>query len=400
MLKIGFHSQVHSDKLKQELLHVRPIIFKSLNLSDIGFFYWLKTNLPDCFVIGREWWQSQPYQDDPELWGAQKADSILHYQAVREGLIDAVESHNEPLAGDVPTAHWYLYDRFQATFYDTIKTAGVKAEPVALNAGTGNLLGPGVVEAFGETLARYRLYGYHEYDWPTLWRLHDYGLSKANEPDKWFPGGEQRGDGGCWLALRYRRIHSYIRQVRPDALALITEFGITNAVVAGADVGYTTRPGQASTPEAYWADSIRRYNDEICKDDYLLGATLFQVGGDDSWKTFEVLHSGYFMERLAELSPGTAPIRLDKPIEPEEPTMTEWHGRFADMAAERPKYMGKPTNEATYFVHNDKQYAIQSSENGCEALWDSESDVGRLLMPKLARGPEGKTEFIKSPFRR
>ena len=54
--------------------------------------------------------------------------------------------------------------------------------------------------------------GFHEYDWPPMWRLHEENIRTKNE-------------GGMWLTLRYRRTMRKVREAYGDR----TQYSSPNA---------------------------------------------------------------------------------------------------------------------------------------------------------------------------
>jgi hypothetical protein len=175
------------------------------------------------------------------------------------------------------------YDAFQVAFGQRIRQAGL--EPVAMNFGTGNFLGHHFLENFQGTLETHRYLGFHEYDWPTMWRLH-----KESEAV----------NGGMWLTLRYRRTMNEVCQVYPDRhTVIITECGMTQGVhpQGVGDVG-PWHPSHPISEDDYWA-SLMWYDEELMKDRYVMGACLFVVGAISPWESFE--HLGGIVGRLEGL---------------------------------------------------------------------------------------------------
>src|SRR5690606_28971474 len=116
----------------------------------------------------------------------------------------------------------------QVAFGQRMKQAGF--EPVAMNFGTGNMLGSDFLTYFPGTLETYRYLGFHEYDWPVMWRLHEENI-------------RERHEGGMWLTLRYRRIMNEVRPAYPNRhTVLITECGMTQGVLGGQDIGWLAAP--------------------------------------------------------------------------------------------------------------------------------------------------------------
>ena len=228
------------------------------------------------------------------------AERVLALEANRAAyrgrpLFDAWESYNEVFPESVDSVTKRAYDEFQVAFAKPIQAAGM--EPVGMNFATGNMLAKDFLEYFPGTLETYRYLGFHEYDWPTMWRLHEENIRTKNE-------------GGMWLTLRYRRTMRDVRKAYGDRhTVLITECGMTQGVQGGDDVG----PWHESHPvseQSYW-DSLMWYNGELMQDDYVMAACLFVVGAVTPWHSFE--HLGGVIERLDRLQRGDAPAVLTRP---------------------------------------------------------------------------------------
>ncbi len=108
-----------------------------------------------------------------------------------------------------------------------------------------------------------------------------------------------------------RQVHGTRHQV------IVTEAGLTMAYghPANPDRGWLNYI-EPLTEEQYW-QSLSWYNGELLKDDYVLGACLFQVGHTGRWETFR--HFGVdnnsntiaLIPRIAELGP--SPVRPPAP---------------------------------------------------------------------------------------
>lgn len=281
MNKLGFHVNQVSEEVYRAIMKVRPPVIKTLH-HDVGFWLRVKEAFPNAFIIGRLYKEQQPYAPNPEERGRAFAEEILALEINRYKLIDAWESYNECLAPTPDVSEYELYDRFQAAFGERIKEAGL--EPVGMNFGTGQYLGEDWVRYLPRTLETYTYLGFHEYDWPDMWRLHNEGLAAGN--------------GGMWLALRYRRIMGPVRKAYGNKhIVVITEAGLTQAVYPGRpDLGWRSE----LTEERYW-ESLRWYNQELEKDDYVLGAAIFVVGAQAPFHSFETL--GGIIDRIATLNP-------------------------------------------------------------------------------------------------
>jgi hypothetical protein len=297
--KYGFHvNQTGGDKGNQVLdavRRIRPQIVKVLD-PDVDFCKHVRDLAPDVFLIGRvviDRDEQDRFELAPAEAGSKFAERMLNHQASKAQhngrlLLDAWESYNEVLDfGNSSGDRKRRYDEFQVAFARSIKQAGF--EPIAMNFGTGNGLGDEFLDYFAGTLETHRYLGFHEYDWPTMWRLHEENIIQKNED-------------GMWLCLRYRRTMKVVRQRYPGQHTVImTECGMTQGVNQGCeDVGWLHEP--VVSLDSYW-DSLMWYNHEIMQDDYVRGACLYAVGATGKWESFE--HLGGIIDRLEAFQKGT-----------------------------------------------------------------------------------------------
>ncbi|MCB0192818.1 MAG: hypothetical protein KDJ65_12815 [Anaerolineae bacterium] len=323
--KFGFHITGPRQDAFAEVFRLRPKVVKTLDFS-VDVMRRIKQEIPDVFLIGRLFVHPQDYGQlsggtavDARRKGIAMAERILREEVNRERhhykgrpLFNAWESLNEvfPEWSDDDTHK--LFDEYQVAFGKKMLSAGF--EPVAFNFGQGNGRGQQWLRLYPGTLETYTYLGFHEYDWPTMDRLHKIGLNGPNEPHNRVPiVGSGRGNDGMWRCLRYRRImYEGIRQKFGDKhTAIITECGMTQGVWGGPsrDIGpwakQLTVPrdipgGVADTPihaDDYWK-TLLWYNRELMKDDFVMGACLFVTGaaGLPEWETFE--HLGAITDRI------------------------------------------------------------------------------------------------------
>ena len=300
--KYGFHVNRTGFDVLDAIRRIQPGVIKGVE-HDVGFWREVRRVLPDALIIGRlvvTPQEQDQFVHDPPGTGRAFAERILRLEAARasyEGrpLFDAWESFNEVMPGISTPDAKRMYDDFQVAFARPIRQAGF--EPVGMNFATGNMLGEDFLNYFPGTLETYTYLGFHEYDWPDMWRLHRENI-------------EEKGEEGMWLALRYRRIMRDVRLVLGDRhTVLITECGMTQGVQPGRpDVG----PWHESYPipeDRYWK-SLMWYNDELLKDDYVQAALLFVVGAVWPWESFE--HLGGIIDRLEAFQNSEPPTLEEK----------------------------------------------------------------------------------------
>ena len=266
---------------------------------------------PNCFIVGRmfvELGQQTAWLDsaDPAGRGRAFAETILGYdfgyarERTPDGrlLVDAWMGLNETLRGPASFASGQMdvetrrraaaLDQFQVAFHGRLKSEGLAA--VAFNFAAGNFTrAEHYLEFFPRTLETYTYLGFHEYGWPTL----------------------MPRSGTETAALHYRACMEGIRQRYGNHhQVIITELGLARMYKypndPAGDVGWLY-PGE-TIPEAQYWESLKWYNAELCKDSYVLGGCLFQVGHAGRWQTFRHLGQDnqqqpiLLMDKIATLS--------------------------------------------------------------------------------------------------
>lgn len=226
-------------------------------------------------------------------------------------LIKIWEGPNEPVFGnagnpdDMQAMAWYA--QFEAERLRLLAAIGLRGVVGNFPTGTPDL---GMWPAFLPALAAVATYngylGLHEYSSPWMWWLTG-SYQAGNCPDQ-FPTGPGEGDEG-WLTLRYRKV--YRQYLIPNGLGstplFITECGLDS--IGPVCQGYTSggwrvHPGFWNSyngqfdpidywrgterdPERYYAEQLAWYDQELQKDSYVQGATIFTVG-DSSWANFDI----------------------------------------------------------------------------------------------------------------
>ena len=308
--KYGFHVNRTGDDVLDAIKRIKPAVIKALD-TNVGFWTRVRAVHPEAFLIGRivaDLSEQERFADNPTENGRQFADRILRQEAAKttfqnKPLFDAWESYNEVFPESASPDRKRKYDEFQVAFGQKIKAAGF--EPIAMNFATGNMLGKDFLDYFPGTLETHTYLGFHEYDWPTMWRLHKENIEEKNE-------------GGMWLTLRYRRVMTDVRRVYGNQhRVIITECGMTQGVVGRNDVGWLADPEVSE--DDYWK-SLLWYNEHLMEDDFVDAALLFVVGASGGWPKWESFeHLGGIIDRLATLQT-QEPVPTPTPIPDPDPT--------------------------------------------------------------------------------
>jgi len=215
-------------------------------------------------------------------------DQLPSYQA--NPHIKYWEGHNEPVWTDEDGMGWY--GQFEVERMQLMANLGLKCVLGNFATGTPDLaLWPAFLPALQVARQYQALLGLHEYSWPWMW---------------WMTGNHQldpnndEGDEG-WTTLRYRKI--YRQHLIPNGLGnvplMITECGIDPAVnpkPQGLDGGAWRLLGdlwiqQNNEPDKadYYFRQLVWYDEELQKDDYVVGATIFTWGSfGPPWLYFDV----------------------------------------------------------------------------------------------------------------
>lgn len=424
--KFGFHITGPRQDAFAAVFRLRPKVVKTLDFS-VEVMKRIRQEIPDVFLIGRLFVFPQDFgqlsggtAQNARRRGVEMAEKILREEVNRDvhhingrPIFHAWESLNEVFPEWTDENTQKLYDEYQVAFGEKMLAAGF--EPIAFNFGQGNGRGEQWLKLYPGTLETYKYLGFHEYDWPTLDRLHQLGLNGPSEPHNLVPGvGEGRGNDGMWRALRYRRImNEGIRQKYGDKhVCIITECGMTQGVWGGQaeDIGPWARVltvpanipgGVAPTPiplEDYW-QSLLWYNSEIMQDDYLMGACLFVTGasGKPEWETFE--HLGPIMDRLAAFqqqisfdSPARPPLLPGRPPVQAQPAVATSPPPSVTPASFTPSTSTPQAQPAAIRPGGRWTYALQPGQ-GLPLLV---GDIGVANEPIILVKPDGVVERLTS----
>jgi len=215
-------------------------------------------------------------------------DQLLAYQS--NPYIVYWEGHNEPVWTDEEGMRWYA--QFEVERMQLMADLGLKCVLGNFATGAPDLaLWPAFLPALQVARQYQALLGLHEYSWPWMW-----WMTGKHQLDP----HEDQGDEG-WTTLLYRK--AYRQHLIPNGLGnvplVITECGVdpgVNPKPTGLDGGawrllgdlwaqHDNEPDKAD----YYFRQLVWYDEELQKDDYVVGATIFTWGNfGPPWLHFDV----------------------------------------------------------------------------------------------------------------
>ena len=258
----------------------RPRVVKIY--EDLGSAAEIKRLSPTTIVVGHIH-QQYDFQNaitsgatDMEAYAADfVARHLDRYQA--NSGVDFWEGHNEPVFEVVDKM--VLYGRFEAERARQMAAHGFKAAVGNFAAGNPPF---DQWRAFYPALQAVKQVGgalaLHEYSAPTM----DFGYEPATD------------DGS--LTLRYRRVYRNFVPPELHVPIVITEAGIdglvsTDRVGSGWQdyVGYWQELSLGI--DAFWAylNQLQWYDEQLQRDDGILGAAIFVAGGDEHFASYELV---------------------------------------------------------------------------------------------------------------
>lgn len=294
----GGHTKMGPHVLRQandllDYIRARPAVVKLV--GEWG----LARQVPEgVLVVGRRWEggydaQQQYVQGQTPRRAAERfvQDQLEVY--LSNPSIKYWEGHNEPVWSDTEGMAWYA--QFEIERMKLMARLGLKCVIGNFATGTPPLeLWPAFLPAIRAGLEYEAILGLHEYSYPWMWWMTGKYQIDPNE---------DQGDEG-WTTLRYRKV--YRQHLIPNDLVIplvITECAIGVVHPAPPGVPLTTWNGLGEywrthhegpvdySPDnaEYYFRQLVWYDRELCKDDYVVGMTVFTWGNwGGAWKDFDV----------------------------------------------------------------------------------------------------------------
>ncbi|MBC7328022.1 hypothetical protein H5T87_07900 [bacterium] len=240
-----------------------------------------KAMYPQGIVVVRIWERTPnvhySLNDDPvasaeDFWKRVLQPAIEALSPEERKMIDFLEGPNEgettPTWENIESARWF--GKFWEKLAELIHKAGFR--PCGGSIAVGNP--PGTIpeiwdklEAFIPALKALKKY-------KGAWSYHAYSLEYSTDPNV-----------EKWYSLRYRIFYNFLKKKHPDLANLpmiLTEGGIDKAGNPESD-GWMARGNEKKYQE--W---LKWFDEELKKDKYILGVTLFQIGNPEGWHSFDL----------------------------------------------------------------------------------------------------------------
>lgn len=176
-----------------------------------------------------------------------------------------------------------------------------------------------------------------------------------------------------WHCLRYRRMWELL-PLDCRKPVLITETGIDWGVLAYELTGWRGGNGAPATPINEYVNQLRWYAEEMAKDSYVLGATIFACGQFGDWASFDVAAVGEIESLLRETIGEAVQPPVEGNVSPDE---------FIRWAADKFKRAGVAFN----------------AEAGLVKFWLDEARAGRYLgSPESGEFPSENGRYVLQEF--
>lgn len=239
----------------EAIYRLRPTVILLMDPTD-EFAREVRRWFPKAFIIGRHFVTDQPL-DNPEERGRQFADLVAQRAVPLKGVVDAWVGYNE-VTDTGNQENYRVYNRFQVAFAERLQgTHGIPA--VAGNDAAGTVDPDDYARSFRESIEASQYFGIHAY---------------APKDAKSLKQEAEH------FVLRYRLIHQALTRAGvKHGPFILTETGLWEG-------------WRGFVSEDQMASDFMWLSDEMDKDDYITGQTIFGIFDRDEWKSFDLLGTG------------------------------------------------------------------------------------------------------------
>jgi len=306
--RLGIQIQVPTDKkgMARFINEKRPPYIKHIDPQD-DFLDLLD---PDLYHTVRLWWDASSQDVDNPGAAAERIIKRVRIWA-REGLVKAVEGYNEVSGGHgwTPgtdsTEHLRRFLLCDAEMGRIIEgELGISYIGGNWSVGCPSDIDLWTVPAMTEWAGKLKAIGLHEYNAPHLWQNESFDprLHLDDATPALIAARREMYLSSGWCVLRYRKVYAKLELMQDQGrLATIPEFHIT-------EVGIDSGAPNGKWPvfaQGGWRSFLRadEYMAELAwqdrqwlMDDYVNGAAIFLMGGNQDWVSHDAWRDGRFME--------------------------------------------------------------------------------------------------------
>lgn len=297
--KLGLHAIANNDQYIMEFIRrVRPRVVKSVD--DLGWLSDVKLVSPNTVTIGRVSGQDESAVQviDPVVAADAYIASQLEKYRLNPG-VDFWEGWNEFVPVNAARMAWYA--QFEARRACAMQALGLRAAVGGFSVGVPEYADMAAfMPALEAAYACGAIFTLHEYNSPTL------TCGVTSNTAGVIPGAPNFGSTLVgYHTLRYR--FWYEGYLKPRGLGdlplVISEAGVEGRPTAGGPCGdpggkawkdygrYWVQQGYGTGEAEAYVNLLAWYDQELRKDAYVWGATIFTVGapfGSGSWSEFDL----------------------------------------------------------------------------------------------------------------
>jgi len=241
-------------------------------LGGIGLLREIKSVSPNTVTVGRvDDVENVEAQGDPNEKAAQIMSIHMEKWDQNHEGVDYWEVLNEANPGH-PDGHVWLAQFYSAAM-SIAEAHGYRLALFSYSTGVPEWTDwAAIVETgvFAQAKAGGHILSLHEYNWPKM----DYGWGIG------LPGQTTQDPDRGIFTCRYRHLYRDFLIPRDEVIPLaITECGL--------DAGLSDDNEPNPNWQQSWLRQMAWYDSKLVEDDYVIGAALFTLGGNDDWDYFD-----------------------------------------------------------------------------------------------------------------
>ena len=330
--KLTIHNNTITDAnaLRDWILTARPTLVKTLH-HDAGFWREIKAEMPELYLLGRDYADLQPLGNRPEIDAEAKGRHILDNSTAH--LFDGWEGYNEKdTYSGMNLPRQCAFDRRLGQI--------MRSEGLDYWAGSYSVGHPGVwLEAENRWLwEKPEFLDMLREPGVTGIAIHEYYAPRMDDPRNYDP----LMPGTGWWLFRYRKWHP---SLPPDCQKplVISEYGIDSGAPhfdPGAQGGW-----RSFTLAGDYMEQLADMDRELQRDEYVRAACIYCAWvADPTWRTFDI--SG----EVADLLRDHIIVQRDPEPEPEPVPDDELHKQCYNALTATQGFLGTVENSMTATV--------------------------------------------------